>query len=222
MQTGGCRRADADAGRGGRQDAESGRTQWGSGRKGAVDAEGQWRQRAVGRRRQPGPEGTDEEGFRGSNAAMQKIACTPGGEWLRCAPQQCGSGRAVCFLGRFLPKLGGAKSAAILLPIPNACRAGQRAREGNRVSGRKAEALPWALLPLTRRSSAGFQLTPHVCEVTPRAHPMARLGTTGCPGGGIGRRAGFRYLWPQGRGSSSLLLGTRTSCQLSVISDRKR
>ena len=26
-----------------------------------------------------------------------------------------------------------------------------------------------------------------------------------CPGGGIGRRAGFRYLWPQGRGSSSLL-----------------
>ena len=29
-----------------------------------------------------------------------------------------------------------------------------------------------------------------------------------CPGGGIGRRAGFRYLWPQGRGSSSLLLGT--------------
>src|SRR5690606_36209154 len=28
------------------------------------------------------------------------------------------------------------------------------------------------------------------------------------PGGGIGRRAGFRYLWPQGRGSSSLLLGT--------------
>ena len=29
-----------------------------------------------------------------------------------------------------------------------------------------------------------------------------------CPGGGIGRRAGFRYLWPQGCGSSSLLLGT--------------
>ena len=28
------------------------------------------------------------------------------------------------------------------------------------------------------------------------------------PGGGIGRRAGFRCLWPQGRGSSSLLLGT--------------
>ena len=28
------------------------------------------------------------------------------------------------------------------------------------------------------------------------------------PGGGIGRHAGFRYLWPQGRGSSSLLLGT--------------
>jgi hypothetical protein len=29
------------------------------------------------------------------------------------------------------------------------------------------------------------------------------------PGGGIGRRAGFRCLWPQGRGSSSLLLGTK-------------
>src|ERR1700683_2081025 len=29
-----------------------------------------------------------------------------------------------------------------------------------------------------------------------------------CPGGGIGRRAGFRYLWQQCRGSSSLLLGT--------------
>ena len=29
-----------------------------------------------------------------------------------------------------------------------------------------------------------------------------------CPGGGIGRRAGFRCQWPQGRGSSSLLLGT--------------
>ena len=29
-----------------------------------------------------------------------------------------------------------------------------------------------------------------------------------CPGGGIGRRAGFRCQWPKGRGSSSLLLGT--------------
>src|SRR6202007_1469177 len=29
-----------------------------------------------------------------------------------------------------------------------------------------------------------------------------------CPGGGIGRRAGFRYLWQKCRGSSSLLLGT--------------
>src|SRR5579864_3020581 len=32
--------------------------------------------------------------------------------------------------------------------------------------------------------------------------------TVKCPGGGIGRRAGFRYLWQQCRGSSSLLLGT--------------
>src|SRR6185437_14242723 len=36
-------------------------------------------------------------------------------------------------------------------------------------------------------------------------------GPQPCPGGGIGRRAGFRYLWPQGRGSSSLLLGTTIS-----------
>ncbi len=34
--------------------------------------------------------------------------------------------------------------------------------------------------------------------------------TNGCPDGGIGRRAGFRYLWPQGRGSSSFLPGTKT------------
>ena len=39
-----------------------------------------------------------------------------------------------------------------------------------------------------------------------------------CPGGGIGRRAGFRCQWPLGRGSSSLLLGTifyasRQACQ---------
>ena len=46
---------------------------------------------------------------------------------------------------------------------------------------------------------------------TSRALPLSRSrrGTPECPGGGIGRRAGFRYLWPQGRGSSSLLLGTR-------------
>ena len=34
-----------------------------------------------------------------------------------------------------------------------------------------------------------------------------------CPGGGIGRRAGFRCQWPQGRGSSSLLLGTNLTNQ---------
>src|SRR5665647_1952264 len=43
----------------------------------------------------------------------------------------------------------------------------------------------------------------------PTAYPAGSpTGTHGCPGDGIGRRAGFRYLWPQGRGSSSLLLGT--------------
>ena len=40
---------------------------------------------------------------------------------------------------------------------------------------------------------------------TPNPSPPSSLA---CPGGGIGRRAGFRCQWPQGRGSSSLLLGT--------------
>ncbi len=30
------------------------------------------------------------------------------------------------------------------------------------------------------------------------------------PDGGIGRRAGFRYQWPQGRGGSSPFLGTKS------------
>ena len=38
-----------------------------------------------------------------------------------------------------------------------------------------------------------------------------------CPGGGIGRRAGFRYQWLNGRGSSSLLLGTK---YFQVIDDQ--
>ena len=45
---------------------------------------------------------------------------------LHCAPQQCGYGRAVCFLGRFLPKLGGAESAAIFLCSPGASRRAQQ------------------------------------------------------------------------------------------------
>ena len=44
----------------------------------------------------------------------------------------------------------------------------------------------------------------------PRPDRVRRRGTV-CPGGGIGRRAGFRCQWPQGRGSSSLLLGTMPS-----------
>src|SRR5262249_6126179 len=39
-----------------------------------------------------------------------------------------------------------------------------------------------------------------------------------CPGGGIGRRAGFRYLWPKGRGSSSLLLGTIARFAAAAVS----
>src|SRR5215475_13283243 len=42
-----------------------------------------------------------------------------------------------------------------------------------------------------------------------------------CPGGGIGRRAGFRYLWPKGRGSSSLLLGTIPDEAAAAASDEE-
>ena len=47
-------------------------------------------------------------------------------------------------------------------------------------------------------------------DTPPRApyHPRPLLP---CPGGGIGRRAGFRCQFPKGSGSSSLLLGT-TDC----------
>src|SRR5271156_6541188 len=48
----------------------------------------------------------------------------------------------------------------------------------------------------------GLHRAPYRCPYLSR--------TNGCPGGGIGRRAGFRDLWPQGRGSSSLLLGTNS------------
>ena len=41
------------------------------------------------------------------------------------------------------------------------------------------------------------------CSLTLKAR--WRQSASRCPGGGIGRRAGFRYLWPKGRGSSSLL-----------------
>jgi hypothetical protein len=46
------------------------------------------------------------------------------------------------------------------------------------------------------------------CLLTrPRPRDISRIHDT-CPGGGIGRRAGFRCQWPQGRGGSSPLLGT--------------
>src|SRR6185436_17213757 len=37
-----------------------------------------------------------------------------------------------------------------------------------------------------------------------------------CPGGGIGRRAGFRCQWGNTRGGSSPLLGTTTVAELSL------
>ena len=74
-------------------------------------------------------------------------------------------------------------------------------------AGLRAAGGLWAA---ARRSPPRLPLTrPHV-KATSRALPLLRTSRDiGCPGGGIGRRAGFRYLWPQGRGSSSLLLGTK-------------
>src|SRR5258707_8517652 len=56
--------------------------------------------------------------------------------------------------------------------------------------------------------AAAFAGAPWVKRLTSR--PPFPNQRPACPGGGIGRRAGFRYLWPKGRGSSSLLLGTRS------------
>ena len=44
-------------------------------------------------------------------------------------------------------------------------------------------------------------------NMAPRRRPVAASGGP-CRGGGIGRRAGFRYQWPQGRVGSSPSLGT--------------
>ena len=50
------------------------------------------------------------------DAAARKFwACTATISHLPCASQQCDASRAVCFLGRFLPKLGGALCTAIFL-----------------------------------------------------------------------------------------------------------
>jgi hypothetical protein len=71
-----------------------------------------------------------------------------------------------------------------------------------------------------RKLASGSRRTGHPpVDDTPRQGYIARLPllrrdllarSACCPGGGIGRRAGFRYLWPQGRESSSLFLGTNT------------
>jgi hypothetical protein len=47
------------------------------------------------------------------SAALQKKGCKPEVGALACATQQCGIAALSAFLGRFLPKLGGAKSPAI-------------------------------------------------------------------------------------------------------------
>src|SRR5271168_3855456 len=69
--------------------------------------------------------------------------------------------------------------------------------------------------PRKRTSQGAVYLSPETVDATAGGGYIARppfcphlSRTNCCPDGGIGRRAGFRYLWPQGRGSSSLLLGT--------------
>ena len=47
-------------------------------------------------------------------------------------------------------------------------------------------------------------------NMAPRRRPVT-VGRGPCRGGGIGRRAGFRYQWPQGRVGSSPSLGTTPS-----------
>ena len=51
-------------------------------------------------------------------------------------------------------------------------------------------------------------LTVRLLRLSSRTYSHQTNDDESCPGGGIGRRAGFRCQWPQGRGSSSLLLGT--------------
>ena len=51
-----------------------------------------------------------------------------------------------------------------------------------------------------------------------QTEPASRPASPLCPGGGIGRRAGFRCQWPLGRGSSSLLLGTTHLMYITDIS----
>jgi hypothetical protein len=49
------------------------------------------------------------------DAALRNSTCAPTRGFLRCASQQCDASRAVCFLGRFLPKLGGASGHRLFL-----------------------------------------------------------------------------------------------------------
>ena len=63
-----------------------------------------------------------------SNAALRKIACRRTTIPYIVHRSNAAPGRAVCFLGRFLPKLGGATSAAIFLPMRRRVRRRNQAR----------------------------------------------------------------------------------------------
>ena len=99
------------------------------------------------------------------------------------------------------------------------CEAASLTRNGRRrPTQSRADGLPGPICPgrppnAGRSAADGAALSVDATPgegyiAAPAGRPAISVGETCCPGGGIGRRAGFRYLWPQGRGSSSLLLGT--------------
>src|SRR5262249_52835349 len=70
---------------------------------------------------------------------------------------------------------------------------------------------PWLVIRGSR--AAMPTLVIRVADLTPPQESLTPVGRAlypvpACPDGGIGRRAGFRYLWPKGCGGSSPLLGT--------------
>ena len=81
-----------------------------------------------------------------------------------------------------------------------------------RASGQRSASFPSALPPA--RQGVPHPATDRAkSPLTPARAASKRQRHDTCPGGGIGRRAGFRYQWLNGRGGSSPLLGTMSSFQ---------
>ncbi len=84
------------------------------------------------------------------------------------------------------------------------------ARRGHPRARRRGSPVTAVIASVRRTTSLGRLLTiPRVRDTSRVPHLRARWARRACcPGGGIGRRAGFRDPWPQGRESSSSFLGT--------------